>query len=191
MQVILLERIEKLGQMGEIVTVRDGFARNYLVPHGKALRATKGNLAEFEQRRVQLEAQNLQRKDEATAAAGKIGGRSVVILRQAGEGGQLYGSVNTRDIAAAFAEQGVTFGRQQVRLASPLKTLGIHPVRVALHPEVDVTVEVNIARSREEAEMQANPELAVAAAEAEAAERAEQAAAEAPEPEDEYAALGL
>jgi large subunit ribosomal protein L9 len=191
MQVILLERIEKLGQMGDIVSVRDGFARNYLVPHGKALRATKTNLAEFEQRRVQLEAQNLQRKEEATAAAGKIDGRSVVILRQAGEGGQLYGSVNSRDVAAAFAEQGVTFGRQQVRLTSPLKTLGIHQVRVALHPEVDVTVEVNIARSAEEAEIQANPEVARVAAEAEAAERAEQAAAEAPEPEDEYAALGL
>jgi large subunit ribosomal protein L9 len=191
MQVILLERIEKLGQMGDIVSVRDGFARNYLVPHGKALRATKANLAEFEQRRVQLEAQNLQRKEEATAAAAKINGRSVLILRQAGEGGQLYGSVNARDIAAAFAEAGVSFGRQQVRLASPLKTLGIHQVRVALHPEVDVTVEVNIARSPEEAEMQANPELAAAAAQAEAAERAEQAAAEAPEPEDEYAALGL
>ena len=191
MQVILLERIEKLGQMGDIVTVRDGFGRNYLVPHGKALRATKGNLAEFEQRRVQLEAQNLQRKEEATAAAGRIDRRAVVIIRQAGEGGQLYGSVNARDIAAAFADQGVTFGRQQVRLASPLKALGIHEVRVALHPEVDVTVEVNIARSPEEAEMQAHPELAVAAAEAEAAERAEQTAAEAPEPEDEYAALGL
>jgi large subunit ribosomal protein L9 len=191
MQVILLERIEKLGQMGDIVTVRDGFARNYLVPHGKALRATKANLAEFEQRRVQLEAQNLQRKEEATAAAGKIDGRSVVILRQAGEGGQLYGSVNARDIAVAFAEAGVTFGRQQVRLTSPLKTLGIHQVRIALHPEVDVTVEVNVARSAEEAEIQANPELAAAAAAAEAADRAEQAAAEAPEPEDEYAALGL
>jgi large subunit ribosomal protein L9 len=191
MQVILLERIEKLGQMGDIVTVRDGFARNYLVPQGKALRATKANLAEFEQRRVQLEVQNLQRKEEATAAAAKIDGRSVVILRQAGEGGQLYGSVNARDIAAAFAEIGVTFGRQQVRLTSPLKTLGIHQVRIALHPEVDVTVEVNVARSPEEAELQAHPELAQAAAEAEAAERAEQAAAEAPEPEDEYAALGL
>jgi large subunit ribosomal protein L9 len=191
MQVILLERIEKLGQMGDIVTVRDGFGRNYLVPHGKALRATKANLAEFEQRRVQLEAQNLQRKEEATAAAAKIEGRSVVVIRQAGEGGQLYGSVNARDIAAAFAEQGVTFGRQQVRLPSPLKTLGIHQVRVALHPEVDVTVEVNVARSSEEAEMQAHPDLAAAAAEAEAAARAEQAAAEAPEPEDEYAALGL
>jgi large subunit ribosomal protein L9 len=174
-----------------VVTVRDGFGRNYLVPHGKALRATKANRAEFERRRVQLEAQNLERKEEATAAAGRIEGRRVVVIRQAGEGGQLYGSVNARDIAVAFAEAGVTFDRQQVRLAAPLKTLGIHQVRIALHPEVHVTVEVNVARSPEEAEMQANPELAARAAEAEAAERAEQAAAEAPEPEDEYAALGL
>jgi large subunit ribosomal protein L9 len=191
MQVILLERIEKLGQMGDIVTVKNGFGRNYLVPHGKALRATKTNLAEFERRRVQLEAQNLERKEEATAAAGKIDGRRVVVIRQAGEGGQLYGSVNARDIAAAFTEAGVTFNRQQVRLTSPLKTLGIHQVRVALHPEVMIAVEVNIARSPEEAEIQANPALAAAAAEAEAVERAEQAAAEAPEPEDEFAALGL
>jgi large subunit ribosomal protein L9 len=191
MQVILLERIEKLGQMGDIVTVKNGFGRNYLVPHGKALRATKTNRAEFERRRVQLEAQNLERKEEATAAAAKIDGRRVVIIRQAGEGGQLYGSVNARDIAVAFTEAGVTFNRQQVRLTSPLKTLGIHQVRIALHPEVHVTVEVNIARSAEEAEMQAHPELAARAAEAEAAERAEQAAAEAPEPEDEFAALGL
>src|SRR5262245_31523892 len=162
MQVVLLERIEKLGQMGDVVTVKDGFARNYLVPHRKALRATKANLAEFERKRVQLEAQNLQRKEEATAAAAKIDGRRVVVIRQAGEGGQLYGSVNARDIAAAFTETGVTFDRQQVRIASPLKTLGIHRVRVALHPEVDVTVEVNVARSPEEAEMQANPELAAA-----------------------------
>ena len=191
MQVILLERIEKLGQMGDIVTVKNGFGRNYLVPHGKALRATKTNLAEFERRRVQLEAQNLERKEEATAAAAKIDGRRVVVIRQAGEGGQLYGSVNARDIAAAFTEAGVTFNRQQVRLDEPAQDAGIHQVRVALHPEVHVTVEVNIARSPEEAEMQANPALAAAAAEAEAVERAEQAAAEAPEPEDEFAALGL
>jgi large subunit ribosomal protein L9 len=188
MQVILLERIEKLGQMGDIVTVKDGFARNYLVPHGKALRATKANLSQFERRRVQLETANLQRKEEATAAAGKIDGRSVVILRQAGEGGQLYGSVNARDIAVAFTADGVSVNRQQVRLASPIKTLGIHQVRIALHPEVDVTVSVNVARSAEEAEIQANPQLAAAAAaaeaaerEAEAAERAEAAAAAAEE----------
>jgi large subunit ribosomal protein L9 len=176
MQVILLERIDKLGQMGDVVNVKDGFARNYLVPHGKALRATKANRTDFERRRVQLEAANLERKEEATAAAGKIDGRGVVVLRQAGEGGQLYGSVNTRDVAQAFVEAGITFDRRQVRLASPLKELGVHKVRVALHPEVLVTVEVNIARSAEEAEMQANPALAAAAAEAEAAELAAEAA---------------
>jgi large subunit ribosomal protein L9 len=188
MQVILLERIEKLGQMGDIVTVKDGFARNYLVPHGKALRATKANLSQFERRRVQLETANLQRKEEATAAAGKIDGRSVVILRQAGEGGQLYGSVNARDIATAFTADGVSVDRQQVRLASPIKTLGLHRVRIALHPEVDVVVSVNVARSAEEAAIQADPQLAAAAAaaeaaerEAEAAERAEAAAAAAEE----------
>lgn len=176
MQVILLERIEKLGQMGDIVTVRDGYGRNYLVPHGKALRATKANLAEFERRRVQLEAANLQRKEEATAAAARIDGRSVVILRQAGEGGQLYGSVNARDIAQAFTAEGVTIDRRQVRLDAPLKSLGLHQVRVALHPEVSVTLTVNVARSPEEAEIQANPELAAKVAEAEAAEAAEEAA---------------
>jgi large subunit ribosomal protein L9 len=167
MQVILLERIEKLGQMGDVVAVKDGFARNFLVPQGKALRATKGNLAEFERRRVQLEAANLQRKEDATAAAAKVDGRSVTILRQAGETGQLYGSVNARDIAEAFTADGVTIERPQVRLDSPLKSLGIHTVRVALHPEVVVQVSVNVARSAEEAELQADPELAAAAAESE------------------------
>lgn len=184
MQVILLERIEKLGQMGEVVAVKDGFARNYLVPQGKALRATKTNLAEFEHRRVQLEANNLQRKQDATGAATMIDGQRVVILRQAGETGHLYGSVNSRDIAEAFTEDGVTIGRNQVRLESPLKILGIHDIRIALHPEVDVHVSVNIARSQEEAELQANPELAEALAENEReaerlereAEAAEQAA---------------
>jgi large subunit ribosomal protein L9 len=176
MQVILLERIEKLGQMGDVVTVKNGFGRNYLVPQGKALRATKANRAEFERRRVQLETANLERKEEASAAASRVEGRSVVILRQAGEGGQLYGSVNARDIAAAFTEAGVSFERQQVRLTSPIKTLGIHEVRIALHPEVSVAVTVNVARTAEEAEIQADPELAAAAAAAEAAERAEEEA---------------
>jgi large subunit ribosomal protein L9 len=165
MQIILLERIEKLGQMGDIVSVRAGFARNYLVPQGKALRATKPNLAEFERRRVQLETANLKRKDEASDAAGRIEGRSVVILRQAGEGGQLYGSVNPRDIAAAFTADGISLDRHQVRLDQPLKELGIHQVRVALHPEVHVQVAVNVARTAEEAELQANPALAAALAE--------------------------
>jgi large subunit ribosomal protein L9 len=185
MQVILLERIEKLGQMGDVVAVKDGFARNYLVPQGKALRATKGNLAEFERRRVQLEAANLQRKEDATAAASKVDGRSVTILRQAGETGQLYGSVNARDIAEAFTAAGVTIERLQVRLDSPLKSLGIHAVRVALHPEVVVQVSVNVARSAEEAEMQADPELAAAAAESEReAERMEREVEEAEQAAD-------
>jgi large subunit ribosomal protein L9 len=172
MQVVLLERIDKLGQMGDVVTVKNGYARNYLVPHGKALRATKANLAEFERRRVQLEAANLQRRDEAAKLAGRIDGRSVVIVRQAGEGGQLYGSVNARDIAVAFTEDGVTLERRQVQLPAALKTLGIHQVRVRLHPDVDAFVSVNIARTPEEAEIQADPERAAAFA----AEQAEQPA---------------
>lgn len=170
MQIILLERVEKLGQMGDVVSVKDGFARNYLVPQGKAMRATKANRAQFEHRRVQLETVNLERKNDALAAAGRIEGRTVVILRQAGEGGQLYGSVNPRDVAAAFTAEGVTMDRRQVRLEGAIKTLGIHEVRINLHPEVDTTVSVNIARTVEEAGMQANPELAALAAAAEAAE---------------------
>jgi len=158
MQVILLERIEKLGQMGDVVQVRDGFARNYLVPQGKAMRATRQNRAEFDKRRAHLEAQNLERKAEAEAAVGRIDGRSVVIIRQAGEGGQLYGSVNARDIAEALAGEGVSVHRNQVRIDAPLKNLGVHPVRIALHPEVDAHVTVNVARSAEEAEAQASPE---------------------------------
>jgi large subunit ribosomal protein L9 len=185
MQVILLERIEKLGQMGDVVTVKNGFGRNYLVPQGKALRATKANRAEFERRRVQLETTNLKRKEEASAAAGRVEGRSVVVLRQAGEGGQLYGSVNARDIAVAFTEDGVSVERQQVRLTSPIKTLGVHEVRIALHPEVSVHVSVNVARSDEEAELQANPELAAALAESEReAERLEREVEEAEQAAD-------
>jgi large subunit ribosomal protein L9 len=177
MQVILLERIEKLGQMGDLVSVKNGYARNFLVPQGKAMRATKANLAEFERRKVELEATNLKRREEAQAAAEKIDGKSVVIIRQAGESGQLYGSVNTRDIAEAFGADGVTLDRRQVRLDQPIKALGLHDVRVALHPEVDVQVKVNVARSEEEAEIQADPERAAAYAAAQAAE-AEEAAAE-------------
>ena len=164
MQVVLLERIEKLGQMGDVVNVKDGYARNYLVPQGKALRATKSNLADFERRRVQLEAANLRRKGEAQKLAAQIDGRAVVIVRQAGEAGQLYGSVNPRDVAVAFTAAGVTIERQQVQLPAALKTLGIHQVRVRLHPEVDVFVTVNVARSKEEAEIQADPEHAAALA---------------------------
>jgi large subunit ribosomal protein L9 len=176
MQVILLERIETLGQMGDMVTVKNGYARNFLVPQGKAMRATKMNLADFERRKVELEANNLKLRDEAQSMADRIDGRSVVIIRQAGESGQLYGSVNGRDVADAFTADGVTFDRRQVRLTQPLKTLGLHNVRVALHPEVDVNVKVNVARSEEEAEIQADPDRAAAHAAAEAAEAAEAAA---------------
>lgn len=176
MQVILLERIEKLGQMGDLVTVKNGYARNFLVPQGKAMRATKANLDEFERRKVELEANNLKLKSEAEDLAGQIDGRSVIVIRQAGESGQLYGSVNARDIAEAFAEDGVTFDRRQVRLDQPLKVLGLQSVRVALHPEVDVTLHVNVARSEEEAEIQADPDRAAAYAATQAAEAAEAAA---------------
>ena len=155
MEVILLERVEKLGQMGDVVRVKDGFGRNYLIPQGKAMRATKANLAEFQNRRVELEAANLRRRQDAEALAGKVDGRSVVILRQAGESGQLYGSVSARDVAIAFAEDGLKLERQQIKLEAPIKELGIREVRIALHPEVEVTVTVNVARSPEEADVQA------------------------------------
>ena len=155
MQIILLERVPKLGQMGDVVTVKPGYARNFLIPGGKALRATKVAIADFEKRRTQLEARNLERKEEAHAAAKKVDGQSVTLLRQASESAQLYGSVNARDIVAAFAEAGITLDRQQIRLDQPLKTLGLHAVTVALHPEVEVTVKVNIARSQDEADLQA------------------------------------
>lgn len=155
MQVILLERVGKLGQMGEVVAVKPGFARNYLIPQGKALRATDAALGDFEKRRKQLEARNLELKADAQKLAAEVDGRSVVVLRQASESAQLYGSVSPRDIAAAFTEAGVSLDRQQIRLDQPLKTLGIHTVAVALHPEVEVKVTVNIARSAEEADIQA------------------------------------
>jgi large subunit ribosomal protein L9 len=152
--VVLLERIEKLGQMGQVVNVKPGFARNYLLPQKKAMRATKANLAYFETQRHQLEATNLNRKAEAEAVAGKLNGLRVVVIRQAGESGQLYGSVSSRDIAVAVTEAGFTVERHQVVLDHTIKTLGLHPVRVALHPEVAVSVSVNVAQSPEEAEMQ-------------------------------------
>jgi large subunit ribosomal protein L9 len=155
MDVILLERVEKLGQMGDIVKVRPGYARNFLVPQGKALRATKQAKDAFERRRAQLEAQNLERKREAEAMKARIEGRSVVLIRQASEMKQLYGSVSARDIADAFSAEGVTLDRRQVRIDHPIKSLGIYDVRVALHPEVDTTLRVNVARSAEEADVQA------------------------------------
>ena len=155
MQVILLERVPKLGQMGEVVAVRDGYARNFLIPTGKAVRATDGAIADFEKKRSQLEARNLELKQEAQKAASSVDGESVTILRQASESQQLYGSVSARDIAEAFTASGISLDRTQLRMDQPLKTLGIHEVKVALHPEVEVTVRVNVARSNEEADIQA------------------------------------
>jgi large subunit ribosomal protein L9 len=156
MDVILLERVEKLGQMGDVVTVKPGFARNYLLPRKKALRATKNNLAVFEGQRTQLEAENLDRKTEAEKVAVKVDGLTVPVIRAAGESGQLFGSVTARDIAEAVIEAGVTISRQQVVLDRALKTLGLEKVRISLHAEVDATVIVNIARSSDEAEQQAS-----------------------------------
>jgi large subunit ribosomal protein L9 len=155
MEVILLERIEKLGQMGDVVRVKPGFARNFLLPQRKALRANKDNLAYFETQRAQLEAENLKRREEAQAIAKKIDGAQVILIRQAGETGQLYGSVSSRDLAEAIRENGITVTRGQIVLDKPIKTLGLHDVRVRLHPEVTVTITANIARSNEEAENQA------------------------------------
>jgi len=154
MDVILLQRIEKLGQMGEVVKVKPGFARNYLLPQKKALRATEANRARFEKVRAQLEATNLARRQEAEKISGKVDGLTVVIIRQAGETGHLYGSVSARDVAAAATAGGVTIDRAQVLMDRPIKMLGLHPVRVALHPEVVVTVTANVAKSEEEAELQ-------------------------------------
>jgi large subunit ribosomal protein L9 len=158
MQVVLLERIEKLGQMGEVVKVKDGFARNFLLPRKKALRATKDNLARFEKEKAQLEARNLSLKKEAEGVAGKLDKQTYVVLRQAGETGMLYGSVSTRDIADAVTAGGVTLNRDQVRLDKAIKSLGLHDVRVVLHPEVSVGITLNVARTPEEAERQARGE---------------------------------
>ncbi|WP_417684090.1 50S ribosomal protein L9 [Roseibium sp.] len=155
MQVILLERIAKLGQMGDTVRVRDGYARNFLLPQGKALRANKANLAKFEEQRSQLEARNLERKSEAEAVASKLDGETQVMIRSAGETGQLYGSVSKRDIADGLTAAGFTVARSQVELNTPIKTIGLHNVLIALHPEVEVTVVINVARSEDEAVRQA------------------------------------
>ena len=158
MQVILLERIGRLGQIGDVVKVKDGYARNFLLPQKKALRATAENQTEFEKRRVQLEARNLELKSEAEQVAGKLGGKSFVAIRTAGDTGQLYGSVSTRDIAEAVNAGGFEIDRRQVMLDRPIKVLGLHPVRVGLHPEVVANVTVNVARSQDEAERQARGE---------------------------------
>jgi large subunit ribosomal protein L9 len=154
-ELILLERVEKLGQMGQIVKVKPGFARNYLLPQKKAFRATKANLALFEGRRVQLEAANLERRAEATEIGDRLGGLQVVIVRQAGESGQLYGSVSARDIADAVTAAGFTIERRQVVLDRPIKSTGLHSVRIVLHPEVSIAITANVAQSAEEAEMRA------------------------------------
>ncbi|UXN04299.1 MULTISPECIES: 50S ribosomal protein L9 [unclassified Bartonella] len=158
MKVILLERIARLGQMGDIVTVKDGFARNFLLPKGKALRANDANQSYFDSKRAQLEAHNLERKSEADQIAAKLEGKSFIAIRQASETGQLYGSVSTRDIAEAITADGFTIVRTQVELAHPIKTIGLHTVTLALHPEVTTTVTVNVARSADEAERQAKGE---------------------------------
>lgn len=177
MEVVLLQRIENLGQMGDVVNVKPGFARNFLLPQKKALRATKDNLARFEQQRAQLEAVNLERRSEAEKVSGKIDGLTVVVVRQAGETGHLYGSVSPRDIAEAVTAAGFTVARSQILMDRPIKMLGLHPVRIALHPEVIVTVTVNVAKSEEEAEVQLEAGGFVSPAEAEARELAAEAAA--------------
>jgi large subunit ribosomal protein L9 len=158
MQVILLQRVGRIGQMGDVVNVKDGFARNFLLPQKKALRATKENLAKFEGQRAQLEANNLELKKEAEAVAAKLDGQSFVAIRSAGDTGQLYGSVSTRDIAEVVTGGGFTVDRNQVVIEKPIKTLGLHSAKIQLHPEVLVGVTVNVARSQEEAERQARGE---------------------------------
>ncbi len=170
MEVILLQRIARLGQMGDTVRVKNGYARNFLLPTGKALRATEPNKKRFEEQRVELEARNLERKGEATVVAEKLGGQSFVIIRQAGETGHLYGSVSARDIAEAVSAGGFHTSREQIALKAPIKTLGLHEVPVHLHPEVECAVTINVARSPEEAERQAKGETIVVAPEASAEE---------------------
>jgi large subunit ribosomal protein L9 len=158
MQVILLQRIAKLGQMGDVVNVKDGYARNFLLPQAKALRATKENRARFEQDRSQLEARNLELKKEAEAVNERLNGQSFIVIRQAGESGQLYGSVATRDIADAVTAGGFSTDRRQIMLDKPIKTLGLTEVKIQLHPEVISKITLNIARSQDEAERQARGE---------------------------------
>jgi large subunit ribosomal protein L9 len=158
MQVILLQRVGRIGQMGDVVNVRDGYARNYLLPQKKALRATKENLAKFEGQRAQLEATNLEQKKEAEAVAEKLNGQTFIAIRSAGDTGQLYGSVSTRDIAEVVTAGGFTIDRNQVVMEKPIKTLGLHGAKIQLHPEVQVGVTLNVARSEDEAERQARGE---------------------------------
>ena len=189
MEIILLERVEKLGQIGDIVTVKDGYARNYLLPQKKALRANAANKTQFETQRKEIEAENLVARTEAESVAERLSGKSVVLLRQAGETGQLYGSVTTRDIAEALGEQDVKIDRGQVNLSRPIKEVGTHEVSIKLHPEVNVTITANVARSNEEAELQAVgpviPEAEKIFETKELAAAAERALSDKPEPEEE------
>jgi large subunit ribosomal protein L9 len=170
MQVILLQRVAKLGQMGEVVNVKDGYARNFLLPQGKALRANTNNIKSFEERKAQLEAQNLETKKEAEVVSATLDGQAFVIIRSASDAGALYGSVTTRDAAEAATAGGFTVGRGQVVLDRPIKDLGLHTVSVVLHPEVIAKITLNVARSTEEAELQAaGKSIQELAAEAEAA----------------------
>ena len=158
MEVILLERVAKLGQMGDVVRVKDGFARNFLLPKGKALRATKENKGRFEGMKTQLEATNLEAKGEAEGIGKKLDGKSFIVTRQASDTGQLYGSVSGRDIATLLSDGGFTVSRNQIALDAPIKMVGLHKVPVALHPEVEVSITINVARNADEAERQARGE---------------------------------
>jgi large subunit ribosomal protein L9 len=169
MQVILLERVAKLGQMGDVVSVKSGFARNYLLPQGKALTASERNIADFEARKAQLEARNLETRKEAEALGERLAGQIFAVIRSASDGGALYGSVTPRDAAEAAETGGFTVDRKQIVLTRPIKDLGLHDVSVTLHPEVEVTIQLNVARSAEEAELQAaGKSIQELAAEAEA-----------------------
>jgi large subunit ribosomal protein L9 len=178
MEVILLQRVAKLGQMGDVVRVKDGYARNFLLPKGKALRATDANRKRFDTMKVDLEARNLEQKGEAERVGSKLDGKSFIVLRQASETGQLYGSVSTRDLAALMSGSGVAVNRNQIELNAPIKTIGLHKVPVSLHPEIEVSVTVNVARSADEAERQARGEDVIVRREA-AEEPSEPTAAEA------------
>jgi large subunit ribosomal protein L9 len=155
MQIILMERVSKLGQMGDVVNVKQGYARNFLIPSGKALRASEANIARFESQKVQLEAQNLETKTEAEALANKLDGKQFIVIRSASDAGSLYGSVTTRDASEAAEAAGFNVSKKQMVLGTPIKDLGIHHLSVRLHPEVEAKIELNVARSMEEAELQA------------------------------------
>ena len=180
MEVILLERVAKLGQMGDVVRVKDGFARNFLLPKGKALRATEENRSRYETMKVDLETQNKERRSEAQKVAEKLSGQSFTVLRQAAEGGQLYGSVTPRDIAALVIDRGFAVNRSQIALNNPIKAIGLHTVPVSLHPEVDITIKIAVARSADEAaRLERGEDITIARDEGEEAAEAAVAAAEA------------